>query len=97
MTRWLQAATAGLCQTDRTDRTDETPAGLVIPSGENTNSEVLSVLSVRQFGGEPVPAAHTAAPWSGRSHPPEVIRTGVADAFTDWKAMNDPQDTRAWA
>lgn len=95
MTRWLQAATAGLCQTDRTDRTDETPAGLVIPSGENTNSEVLSVLSVRQFGG--VPAAHTAAPWSGRSHPPEVIRTSVADAFTDWKAMNDPQDTRAWA
>jgi hypothetical protein len=90
MTRWLQAATADLCQTDRTDRTDETP-------GESTNSEVLSVLSVRQFDAELFPAAHTAAPWSGRGHPPEVIRTGVADAFTDWKAMNDPQDTRAWA
>lgn len=97
MTRWLQAATAGLCRTDRTDRTDETPAGQAIPPGENAKSEVPSVLSVRQFDAEPVPAAHTAAPWSGHSPPPEVIRTGVADAFTDWKAMNDPQDARAWA
>lgn len=94
MTRWLQAATAGLCQTDRTDKT---PAGQAISAQKTPAAEVLSVLSVCQFDGEQGSAQVPAAPWSGRSYPPEAIRAGVTDAFTDWQAMNNPHDPRAWA
>jgi len=96
MTRWLQAATTGLCQTDRTDRTDETPGKPAIVPAETATPEVLSVLSVCQFEAEPAAPSHAAAPWSGRRYLPEAIRTGVAGAFKDWQAMNNPRDTRAW-
>lgn len=35
--------------------------------------------------------------WPGKGYPPEAIRQGVAEAFEDWEAMNDPHDPRAWA
>lgn len=113
MTRWLQAATQGLCQTDRTDRTDGTPDAQAIMPSEPASLEVPSVLSVRQFDTEPVhevpPPAQSsrreAAPnsvghviqWTGRGFPPDAIRQGVTEAFEDWEAMNDPHDPRAWA
>lgn len=36
-------------------------------------------------------------PWPGRGYPPEAIRQGVAEAFADYRATDDPQDPRAWA
>lgn len=36
-------------------------------------------------------------PWQGRSYPPEAIRQGVAEAFADYAATDDPHDPRAWA
>lgn len=97
MTRWLQAATAAPCQTDTTDRTDKTPAAQDIPTEKTPASEVLSVLSVCQFGEEPNAADPEIIPWPVRCYAPESISAGVADAFTDWEAMNDPFDARAWA
>lgn len=35
--------------------------------------------------------------WTGKRYSPEAIRQGVAEAFADWEAMNDPHDPRAWA
>lgn len=95
MTRWLQAAVQGLCQTDRTDNTDRTPDKQAITARKPANLEVPSVLSVCQFDTEPTCQTANATPLSGWS--PEVIRQGVAQAFEDYEAMNDPHDPRAWA
>lgn len=35
--------------------------------------------------------------WTGKRYSPDAIRQGVAEAFDDWEAMNDPHDPRAWA
>lgn len=36
-------------------------------------------------------------PWQGRGYPPAAIRQGVAEAFEDYVATDDPHDPRAWA
>ena len=60
-----------------------------------------------EISGQPIPAdacrtsrtcrTGQVIPWPGLGYSPEAIRQGVAAAFEDWEAMNDPHDPRAWA
>lgn len=58
-------------------------------------AEVISLLSAVPI----ISDEHDKTPesWPGRGFPPEAILQGVAAAFADYAATDDPFDPRAWA